>query len=136
MRLRLIVALVLSPATCDAQQVFKCVGGEAVVYQSAPCTAGQVQAKTWTHGDYAPPADADVERLRQVQQATPAERRTVGAPRGRRATRPVVPRGSAGVGSCDAEKARRDRALYKAGLRVPMAQRRAWTARIAAACRW
>ena len=49
-RRAILLALGWLPAAAAAQQVFKCVAGDEVAYQSAPCAAGQATEKAWEHG--------------------------------------------------------------------------------------
>ena len=130
------IALALLPFACSAQQVFKCVDGDATSYQSTSCEGGQVLAGTWSHGSYAPPAEADLERTRTLLMDRLAREDAPAMPgRARRPSTAATP-GRSGIGRCDQAKAHRDRELYKAGMRVSMERRRSWDARVAEACRW
>ena len=59
-RLWLLAPVAFTLATvCDAQDVHKCVAGDEIAYQSAPCAPGQVEAGLLRLPDYADPAERD-----------------------------------------------------------------------------
>lgn len=125
-------ALAALPAVASAQ-VFKCVRGKDVSYQSAPCASDQVAVREWQSVDYAPPTAADLQRIRDTEQATrqrDARLRSGGNTRAGQAK--AVP---SRIGRCDEAKAFRDRELYKLGPRRSIEQLRAWDGYVAAACR-
>ena len=67
---RLLVCAVLALPTIASAQVFKCVKGKAVSYQSEPCQPGQATEKEWESAAYAPPPRAELQRIRETEQAT------------------------------------------------------------------
>jgi hypothetical protein len=62
-----ILAVAAVPARAHAQQVYKCVSGKQVSYQSAPCPTGQA-AKAWDATPVAEPSNAERWRLYRIQQ--------------------------------------------------------------------
>ncbi|HRF83149.1 MAG: DUF4124 domain-containing protein [Xanthomonadales bacterium] len=125
-------ALAALPATAPAQ-VFKCVRGKEVSYQSAPCEPGQATQKEWRSVDYAPPSAAELQRIRETEQATrrrDAQLRSGGYQRAGSARVAAT-----GIGRCDEAKAVRDRELYKLGPWRSIKQLRAWDEYVAKACR-
>ena len=134
-RLVMCAALAALPAIAPAQ-VYKCVRGKDVSYQSAPCGPDQVTGKQWQAVDYAPPSAADLQRIRETGQATrrrDAQLRGGGGGGGRvRGGRAQV--ADTSIGRCDEAKALRDRELYKLGPRRSIRQLRAWDDYIAKAC--
>ena len=130
-------ALAALPATAPAQ-VFKCVRGKEVSYQSAPCEPGQATQKEWRSVDYAPPSAAELQRIRETEQATRrrdaqlrgADRRSAGRPARAGARTPSA------IGACEAARKKRDRELAargKAGRKIEI--RRAADVQVASACR-
>ena len=70
----LLCAGVLSVAGhCQAQQVFKCVNGKDVSYQSQPCEANKKIAKIWSAPPEPPPTDQDRRRAALKRQRDAAE---------------------------------------------------------------
>jgi hypothetical protein len=130
---RMAFMLALMPLSAGAQQVFKCVDGDAVSYQSAPCGPRQATEKAWEHVSYEPPSEADQRRL-QAQRTSQARDRTTAA-----SSRPGRSRastaGESAIGRCERAKARRDRDMYEAGVRKSMQKLRSWDAYVADACR-
>jgi len=59
-----LVASVAVASVASAQQVYKCVDGENVSYQSAVCDAAQVVARQW---NATPEPEPSAEELRQLQ---------------------------------------------------------------------
>lgn len=122
-RRAILLTLAWLPAAAAAQQVFKCVAGDEVAYQSAPCAAGQATEKAWEHGTYAPPDETHLQRIRQMEAASrqrDMERRNASGPArsnsSRRGTSTgTAARGKSSIGRCDAAKAQRDRELYQLG---------------------
>lgn len=80
-RRAILLALVWLPAAAAAQQVFKCVAGDEVAYQSAPCAAGQATEKAWEHGTYAPPDESYLQRIRQWRRPAATGTRNSAMPR-------------------------------------------------------
>ena len=123
-------ALAAAPVVASAQ-VFKCVSGQDVSYQSAPCEGAQVTARQWQAADYAPAPAADLQRIQATMRATgqrDAQLRRSG--RSRRGTAQAT----TSIGRCTEAKAVRDRELYKLGPRRSIGQLRAWDGYIAKAC--
>ena len=131
-RLMICAVLAALPAVAPAQ-VFKCVRGEEVSYQSAPCEPGQATARQWQAVDYAPPSAADLQRIDQTRQAT--ARRDAQLRAGGRWRGGGSKAADTGIGRCDRAKALRDRELYKLGPRRSIKQLRAWDDPVAKACR-
>jgi hypothetical protein len=126
--------LALVPFMAGAQQVHKCVKGSDVAYQSAPCGDGRTEEKSWAHGSYQPPQQADLQRVRETQQATARRDKASGRSGPRR--RPATARpGKSTIGRCQEAKDHRDRELYKLGPRKSIEDLRSWDAYIAEACK-
>lgn len=117
----LLFMFLLAPAS-KAQQVYKCVKGKDVSYQSAPCDANQKVVRQW---DATPDPEPSAEAIRQRQlksqreqaesarlgRAAVADRpRTVRSERGSGRSRPSVSR-------CDTAKSRREAKLKAVGLK-------------------
>lgn len=129
--------LVLLPATAQAQQIFKCVAGSEVSYQSSPCEDGKAPEKTWDHGHYQPPQQSDLQRIEQVQRATRKRNSAATSrPRTARSTTSEATEAKSSIGRCEAAKAHRDRELYKLGPRKSIEALRAWDGYIADACKF
>lgn len=122
MRALVLSFMVLVVSAANAQQVYKCVGGKNVSYQSAPCGATQIVARRW---DAKPDPEPSAEELRQLQLKRERERaesaqpsRAAGTDRARSVHRS---RQSGNVRSsmsrCDAAKARREAKLKSVGLK-------------------
>lgn len=127
------LACLALPAVAPAQ-VFKCVRSKEVSYQSTPCGPGEATAKEWQPADYAAPTAADLQRIRETEQATrqrDAELRRGAKSSGGRSAGVIA----SGIGRCEDAKARRDRELYKLGPRRSIKQLRAWDDYVAEACR-
>ena len=120
-RRAILLALGWLPAAAAAQQVFKCVAGDEVAYQSTPCAAGQATEKAWEHGTYAPPDESYLQRIRQMEAASrqrDTQRRNASGPARSNSSRRgagAAARGKSSIGRCDAAKAQRDRELYRLG---------------------
>ena len=119
----LLAAAPLAPLS----QVFKCVDGGAVSYQSAPCAG--VTAKIWT----IEPAVAAPAPLRQRVAPSPRVRPAATESRtrwqGRTATR------NTGADACSRAKAGREAAYRKAGLKRDFRLSSLWDNRVHDACR-
>ncbi|RRN55364.1 DUF4124 domain-containing protein [Pseudoxanthomonas sp. SGNA-20] len=76
-RILITAALAWLPASgASAQQIHKCVAADGgVSYQSAPCGEGQQPARTWDHGQYAPPAPMQLPAARDSRSARETGRR-------------------------------------------------------------
>lgn len=133
----LILWLICLPAAAQAQQVFKCVAGIEVSYQSTPCVDGHVVERTWDYGQYQPPDRTGQDRTRSEQRSS--ERRSRGHG-GRSRVVSVIRSGATAdpshIGRCARAKARRDRELYKLGPRKPIEALRSWDSYIAESCRF
>ncbi|KAF1705183.1 hypothetical protein [Pseudoxanthomonas kaohsiungensis] len=130
------------PFTTEAQQVFKCVAGNEIAYQSAPCAAGQATEKTWQHGTYAPPDESHLQRIRQMEAASrQRDKEWRGSPgpgrSGSRRSRTSDggASGKSSIGRCEAAKARRDRELYQLGPWRTIKDLRKRDAAVAEACK-
>lgn len=122
MRALLLSFIVLFAPAANAQQVYKCVDGKNVSYQSATCDATQVAARQW---NATPEPEPSVEELRQHQLKREHGRaesawlsRTAGTDRVhsvRRGRQSSNVRSS--MSRCDAAKARREAKLKSVGLK-------------------
>lgn len=122
MRMAILLSLVFIAPTGNAQQVYKCVAGKDVSYQSAPCSQTQKIAKQWDATPEPEPSaeelrereakrqrdEAESARLRRASNTGPARVRKSGA----RASL-----ASTGGNRCDAAKARREAKLKAVGLK-------------------
>lgn len=120
---KLILAVVLIfPGAVNAQQVYKCVKGKDVSYQSAPCAASHTVAKQWDATPDPEPTAEEVSQREARRKQDAAEsaqlRRAAGTNRtrstGRRSGRTAV---SAADARCNAAKDARARKLEAVGLR-------------------
>ena len=133
MDVRIVMAalcLVVSPA--QAQQVFKCVQGDKVSYQSAPCSGGEA-SRTWDAVPEAERSLQDRQRLAAIEQEL-ARRNRSAAPSGQPVRIMRAPR-SAGSTQCEAVKAQRDAAYRTVGLKRSFAFSSQWDKRVQQACR-
>ncbi len=117
-----LVASVAVASVASAQQVYKCVDGENVSYQSAVCDAAQVVARQW---NATPEPEPSAEQLRQYQLkrehgriesawlSRAAGTNRVRSVRSRRQSGKVRSRPS----RCDTAKARREAKLKSVGLK-------------------
>lgn len=117
----LLVLVMVAPAT-SAQQVYKCVGGKDVSYQSAPCGATQTVARQWDATPEPGPSAEDLRQLESKREQGRAESawlsRAAGTDRtrhvrGSRQSSNVRPKAS----RCDAAKSRREARLMAVGLK-------------------
>lgn len=95
----------------SAQQVFKCVNGKEVSYQSAPCPG--VAAKSWDAAPVAEPSNAEQWRLYRLKQQLD---RRYSADRAARASSYSIPSGSSNY-ACESAKRSRAAAYEAAGTR-------------------
>ncbi|MBD9368362.1 DUF4124 domain-containing protein [Xanthomonas sp. XNM01] len=128
------LVLALIPAGAQAQQVYKCVKGKEVAYQSEPCASGQEPAKTWQHGTYTPPPNSERWRVYNSIQATNQRDAELRAANNAAAAASV----GSSVGRCDAAKQTRDRNM--AATRPTRGShsietRRSWDEYVASNCR-
>lgn len=119
------IVFLLAPAA-RAQQVYKCISGVDVSYQSAPCAAAQTLVRQWEAVPEPAPTAAAL-RLRQQQREqaradsewlSRAAGHAVGTERSRatRGNRRSDNRSPA-LSRCDAAKARRESRLKSVGLK-------------------
>lgn len=109
-------------STASAQQVYKCVRGSEVSYQSAACEGTQKVARQW---DATPEPEPTADELRQRQlksQSDQAESawlsRAAGTDRARFASNRGNPTSrKPRISRCDAAKARREAKLRSVGLK-------------------
>ncbi len=121
----LLLAAVGAQAIAPAQ-VFKCVDGGQVTYQSVPCDG--LPAKTWVVSHQAPPVPS------RAETGTRSALRT--APRARRSdVSGVVRRARPTVDACTRAREGRDAAYRKAGLKRGFALSSLWDNRVHDACR-
>ncbi|GAB3504752.1 hypothetical protein GCM10027400_00260 [Pseudoxanthomonas daejeonensis] len=131
----LVVGLVSSDAC--AQHVYKCVAGDQVAYQSAPCAEGATTVKAWSHGSYEPPREADLQRIREIEQANRPRDMTSQASRKVRRSQPQAStKRTSTIGRCQDAKTHRDRELYRLGPWRKMQDLRKWDGYVAQACKF
>lgn len=122
MRISILVFFFLFPVVANAQQVYKCVKGKDVSYQSAPCDPTHIVARQWdATPDPEPTADeiAQREARRKQDAAESAQlKRAAGTHQtrssGRSSRRTTA---SAADARCNAAKERRARKLESVGLK-------------------
>lgn len=125
-RALIMVLLVVSFPTA-AQQVYKCVNGKEVSYQSDPCTNGAA-AKAWDATPVAEQSNAEKWRLYRVQQEL--RQRNAPAPSyGWGASSPST------TSACDSAKAQRDAAYAQVGLKRSFEFSSYWDNRVQQACK-
>ena len=121
MRSLMLASVLLIPAAANAQQVYKCVNGKNVSYQSAPCAAGHTVAKQWdATPDPEPTAEEVAEHAAKRKQdaAESAQlRRAAGTHRTRSTGSSNRTSASAADARCNAAKDRRARKLEALGLK-------------------
>ena len=110
---------------CHAQQVFKCVKGKDVSYQSEPCDPDRKMAKIWSAPPEPPPTDADRRRAQLKRQRDAAESAYLRQLAGREnlATGPARPVGAqipvrtvSNQFACESAKQHRDATLRAVGI--------------------
>lgn len=126
----LLMCLVAAPV--QAQQVFKCVQGGAVSYQSAPCSGGEA-SRTWDAVPEAERSPQERDRLAAIEQELARRNRPQARPDP--AMRIARPARSAGSSQCDAAKSQRDAAYRSVGLRRSFKFSSEWDKRVRQACR-
>ncbi|HEX7801609.1 MAG TPA: DUF4124 domain-containing protein [Pseudoxanthomonas sp.] len=62
MKYLLFTGVMLVAGHCQAQQVFRCVEGKTVSYQSAPCATPQAKPKVWDATPEPPPTNDELWR--------------------------------------------------------------------------
>lgn len=118
----LLIFVLAYPGAVNAQQVHKCVKGQDVAYQSAPCDPTQTTAKQWDATPDPEPTAGEIAqreaRRKQRAQESAELRRAAGTDRtrtgGRTSNRTTV---SAADARCSAAKERRARKLESVGLK-------------------
>ncbi len=140
MRMMMLLLMVFIVPAGNAQQVFKCVKGKDISYQSAPCDETQKVARQWdAPPDPAPTAEEVRERqlknqhdrTESAQLSRVAGTLRTGAMRGSRS-----PRNSQSSSSrCDAAKARREVKLKSVGLKRTFALLRKLDDEVYEACK-
>lgn len=122
MRAMILLSMFLLAPAGNAQQVYKCVKGKDVSYQSAPCDVTQKVARQW---DATPELEPSAAELRQRQLKSGRERaesarmgHATGTdhPRSMRSQRKSGRNGPT-VSRCDAAKARREAKWKAVGLK-------------------
>ena len=125
------VVLLVLAGSASAQQVYKCVNGKQVSYQSAPCP-GQAQ-KAWdaTPETVDPYVEARIEAMRQQQQA---RRAVSSSSSGGRSTMHSVSQ-TANRSRCEQARAGWARAYEAAGTRRSFAMSSRWDGIVQDACK-
>ncbi len=121
-----------SPAA--AQQVHKCVDGNEVSYQSAPCSSG-TSAKTWEAVPATEPSAAEAARLQRIRNELAASNSTRTPSR---VLRPGVETRTGEVSArnqCDQVKAQRAAAYERVGMKRSFRFSSQWDNRVQQACR-
>lgn len=129
----LAVALLFVAGAVPAQQVYKCIDGKDVSYQSAPCANG-VPEKAWDAMPVPEASSAEQLRLHRIGQELAARNPRVSPRRQDAGTRTRV-RDASRPGSCASVKAQRDAAYRKVGLKRSFEFSSAWDNRVQQACR-
>ncbi|KHS32414.1 hypothetical protein RN19_22650 [Xanthomonas phaseoli pv. phaseoli] len=125
----LVVVLAVASSPVSAQQVFKCVSGKQVVYQSAPCPGAA--AKQW-----AAQPDPDNPALRQRLAATAAQLRVRNAVPARAASGSYVAASSSKDRyACEVAKEGRRAAYEAAGVHRSFALSSYWDNAVQDACK-
>ena len=121
MRAAILLSMIFIAPMGHAQQVYKCVKGREVSYQSAPCDDTQRIAKQW---DATPEPEPSADELRmrdarrQRDEAGSAQpRRATGTRRVRSGSSRNYSSINIGDARCDAAKARREAKLKSVGLK-------------------
>lgn len=122
MRAAILLFMFLVAPAGKAQQVYKCVKGRDVSYQSEPCAGTQKIAKQW---DATPEPEPSAEALSQRQLKSGRERAgtarrssAAGTQRTRSASHRQNPKArKPRMSRCDAAKARREAKLKAVGLK-------------------
>jgi hypothetical protein len=122
MRAMILLFMFLFAPAGKTQQVYKCIQGKDVSYQSAPCDGTQKVVRQW---DATPEPEPTTDELRQRQlksQRVSAESAQLSRVAGTHRTRFASNQGNSGsrkssVSRCDAAKARREAKLKSVGLK-------------------
>ncbi len=126
----LLMCLVAAPG--QAQQVFKCVQGGTVSYQSAPCSGGEA-SRTWDAVPEPERSPQERQRLAAIEQELARRNRPAAPPDP--SLRIARPARSAGSSQCEAAKAQREAAYRTVGLRRSFKFSSEWDKRVQQACR-
>lgn len=110
MRLPILLLLLSTTVTAQAQQVYKCASGVDVVYQSPPCEGSQRMLKQW---DATPGPTTPAVRQAAAEPKSSARPVRSSAARGRNAG----PRLDPAEARCRAAKTRREAKLQAVGLK-------------------
>lgn len=129
----LAVALLFVTWAVPAQQVYKCIDGKDIAYQSAPCANGTAE-KAWDARPVPEASPAEQLRLHRIGQELAARNPRVSPRRQDAGTRTGV-RDPSGSGSCASVKAQRDAAYQRVGLKRSFEFSSAWDSRVQQACR-
>ena len=108
MRLVILLLLFLTALSSQAQQVYKCVSGNEVAYQSRPCAPSQRMIRHWDAVPYAPPPEVKLAAVRATHKPKAVRSRS---------TRNASPRPDPADARCNAARARRDAKLKAVGLK-------------------
>lgn len=122
MRVVFLSFVFFAASTANAQQVYKCVNGSEVSYQSAACHGTWKVARQW---DATPEPEPTADQIRQHQLESQRNRtefkqpsRTAGTDRTRSASHQrSAGRRKSSLSGCDAARARRDAKLKSVGLK-------------------
>lgn len=122
MRALILSSMVLVVSAANAQQVYKCVGGKNVSYQSTPCGATQIIARQWNATPEPEPSREELHQRQLKREHERAESAWLSRAAGTDQVRSVRrSRGSvhaqSGMSRCDAAKARRETRLKSVGLK-------------------
>ena len=122
MRSSILVLFFLFPALANAQQVYKCVKGKDVSYQSAPCDATHTVAKQWDATPDPEPTAEEIAQRAAKRKQDAAESAQLRRAAGTNRTRPTGSGSrttsiSAADARCNAAKDRRARKLESVGLK-------------------
>ncbi|WP_162347970.1 hypothetical protein [Pseudoxanthomonas gei] len=112
MRLTMLLLLLSTTASVQAQQVYKCAGTTGVAYQSQPCLPSQRTLKQWDAAPDPPPAPTKGKAVASARVKPPSKpaRRSRGPNNMRQRADPAEAR-------CNAAKARRVSKLEAVGLK-------------------
>lgn len=124
--------LLAASASVSAQQVFKCVNGKQVSYQSDPCPGAAVKAWDATPEFVDPNVELRLDAIRQHQAQRNASQQQV-------YQRPSAPSGHSiqlgrSPGQCELAKAERKAAYDRVGVRRTFAMSSHWDGVVQKAC--
>ena len=133
-RSSLVLLPFMLPQNAIAQQVYKCVSGNQVSYQSAPCASGKA-AKAWDAAPVAEPTNAELWRRYRIQQQLDRRYAADRAAAARRSYSSGVIQSDPQSLGCTAAKASRSAAYNAAGLKRTFALSRAMDDAVYDACK-